>query len=437
MNILLLCVRTGRGVDARTVSDHLEAFQRYSRHQVCELSFFRELPSALDLEQFDAVVIHYTVAIGWMPSHYLSETSRRRLRAYGGLKVLFIQDEYHGVRQFHEQLRSLGIDLLFTVVPQAEIEKVYPAAELPGLTKVNNLTGYVPESLVTLPVAPIAERPIDVGYRSRQPPFWLGELAYEKWQIAERFRQHAAGRGLRLDLSYVEGERLYGEAWTQFIARCKAVLGVESGASVFDFDGSIRAAVEAYTAEHPQATFEEVQRKFLAPHEGRVRYNQISPRCFEAAALRTAMVLYEGQYSGVLEPWRHYVPLRKDFSNFDEVLRALRDADKLQQIADRAYEEVARNEAYSYRHFVGRFDELVHRECERRGKKSGAPYSRARYLGQLARSPHYVAHRMYSPLFQRLLLAPGRRRVMMKIWHGIPPRERERIRPLLRWLLGR
>jgi hypothetical protein len=332
----------------------------------------------------------------------------------------------------------MGIDVLFTCVPEGEIDKVYPSAALPGLTKVNNLTGYVPESLIHVKAPLIAQRPIDVGYRTRRPPHWLGQLGYEKWQIAERFAHHAEGSGLRLNLSSVEGERLYGAGWTGFITSCKSVLGSESGSSVFDFDGTVRVAVEQFVASHPNATFEEVQRTFLRPHEGRVNYGQISPRCFEAAALRTAMVLYEGKYSGILQASRHYIPLKKDFSNFDAVLETLRDVRKLQQIADCAYEEVARNEAYSYRAFVALFDGVVAREFERRGKtRTRSPYTPAKYVGQLARSPGYVAHRLYAPVFQWLLLAPGRRQFMMKIWYGLPPRQREFIRPLLRILLGR
>ena len=438
LNVLLLCNRTGRSVDARTVTDHLDAFGRYSRHRIQELSFLRELPAALDLAQFDVVVIHYTIAIGWLSDHYFSPASRQKVREFGGLKVLFIQDEYRAVRQLHETLRFMKMDLLFTCVPEGEIEKVYPAAALPGLAKVNNLTGYVPQSLLGMKVERTARRPIDVGYRTRKYPYWLGELAYEKWQIAERFAGRAAGTGLALNFSYEEGERLYGPAWTRFIASCKAVLGVESGSSVFDFDGSLQKSVEDYVAAHPAATFEEVQARFLAPYERRIRYNQISPRCFESAALRTAMVLYEGEYSGVLRPWRHYVPLRKDFGNFQEVLDALKDSRKLQEIADCAFEEVAQNQAYSYRAFIGRFDDAVEREFAHRGlHRSASPYSRAGYLGQIARSPFYMAHRVYSRAFQWLLLGPSRRRVMMKLWYSIPGQARESVRPLLRWILGR
>src|SRR5690606_3422536 len=79
-------------------------------------------------------------------------------------------------------------------------------------------------------------------------------------------------------------------------------------------------------------------------------------------ALRTAMVLYEGNYSGILKPWRHFIPLQKDFGNFNEVVAALRDDGLLQQIADRTYNEVALNPLYSYGEFVKLFDSVVERE---------------------------------------------------------------------------
>ncbi|MBT8506740.1 hypothetical protein B1F79_04690 [Coxiella-like endosymbiont of Rhipicephalus sanguineus] len=51
----------------------------------------------------------------------------------------------------------------------------------------------------------------------------------------------------------------------------------------------------------------------------KIDYNQISPRHFEAVATKTLQILYEGEYSNILKPWVHYVPLKKDYSNFDEV----------------------------------------------------------------------------------------------------------------------
>lgn len=437
LNILLLCNRPVRNADAATVTDHLDAFGRYSRNRVRELSFLRGLPSALDLAQFDVLVIHYSIAIGYLSEHYISPKSKARVRDFPGLKVVFIQDEYRAIGAVIEALRFMRVDLLFTCVPEAEIEKVYPAESLPGLVKINNLTGYVPEALLHAVTAPLAARPIDVGYRTRKPPYWLGELGYEKWSISDRFEEHARGSGLKMDLSHRESKRIYGKAWIGFLSQCKAMLGVESGASVFDFDGKLQRKVDEYVAANPDAGFREVQTKFLRPYEGLIRLNQISPRCFECAALGTAMVLYEGEYSGVLKPWRHYVPLRKDFSNFAQVLELLKDTVRLQEMADRARQEIGRNPDYSFAGFIARFDDAVGREyASRKLKRAALPYSPGRYWVQIAASPLYVAHRISSAMFQYMLLGTPLRGVLFGLWGRIPLNARDAVRPLLR-LLGR
>src|SRR5690606_11640045 len=147
--------------------------------------------------------------------------------------------------------------------------------------------------------------------------------------------------GLVCDISYREEDRLYGNAWIKFLSRCKAVLGVESGASVFDFTGDIQRNVERHLARDPTATFETLRDLYFRDAEGKISLAQISPRSFESAALRTLMILYDGEYSGILVPWRHYVPLRKDHSNMDEVVAALRDPVRCREIVDCAYREVA------------------------------------------------------------------------------------------------
>jgi hypothetical protein len=163
------------------------------------------------------------------------------------------------------------------------------------------------------------------------------------------------------------------------------MLGVESGASVFDFTGQIQARVEKYLAIHPDADFEEIQGRFFRAEEGKIRLNQISPRCFEAAALRTAMVLYEGEYSGILKPWRHYIPLKKDFSNFGEVLDAIRDVDRLQALASRTYDEIACNAQYSYATLAAQTDDVIERIAAQKGHRGRLPkYSRDEFDAVIA-----------------------------------------------------
>jgi hypothetical protein len=87
--------------------------------------------------------------------------------------------------------------------------------------------------------------------------------------------------------------------------------------------------------------------------------NQVSPRVFEAVAVRTALVLFEGKYSGVVEPDTHFIPLRKDFGNIDEVLAKVQDDSYLEALTARAHRDVIGSGNYSYRTFVGAFDQTV------------------------------------------------------------------------------
>lgn len=352
--LLVLC--DYRPHEAATVIDHIQALRRWSRYDVFVLPMFGDLPDDLDLDAFDGLVIHYNVVMS--NSAYLSPLARWRVSRFRGVKAAFIQDEYRFVDLTVSVLRTLGVQVLFTCLPQDQVHLVYPVSALPDLKRtVTVLTGYVPDQLLALPVRPYDERTTDVSYRARRLPAWLGSLAQEKSAIADRFVADAAEYGLAVDISCREEDRLYGDAWIDLIGRSKAMLGVESGASVFDFDGSIEREVREYSAAHPDALFQELHRLFLAPVDGRIRLNQISPRCFEAAALGTLMVLYPGEYSGVLQPWRHYVPLEKDHSNMAEVVQAIRDPDTWERISTQARREVALDSRYSFRAMVQAVDD--------------------------------------------------------------------------------
>jgi hypothetical protein len=178
--------------------------------------------------------------------------------------------------------------------------------------------------------------------------FWLGRLAQEKWTIAERFLADARKFGLVCDISTREEDRLYGKDWANFLGNCKAILGTESGASIVDIDGGIRATVDGALRKNPALTFEDVERQFLLSIDGKFSMAQISPRCFEAAASKTLMILYEGSYSGRLEAWKHYVPLKKDHSNMSVVIDVLRDDARAQAIIENAYNDCALGSRNSY-----------------------------------------------------------------------------------------
>jgi hypothetical protein len=351
----------------RTIVDNVAALAERSRFRVDVLNLFfggsrgggLEIPADLRFSEYQAIVIHPTVS--YNPDNLASLDARRRekLRNYQGVKVLLKQDEHYRTGHVLDHLMQTGYDVLATCFQPGEAQKVYPPKMLPDLKLLHVLTGYVTDDMLELNSAPLARRPIDVGYRGSRQPWYFGRLAYEKREIGERFLTEGARLGLRMDISSRWEDRFFGREWYDFLGCCKATLGVESGASIVDFDGEAERTTTEYLRTHPGASFDDLEVMVLGPYTDNVSYRAISPRHFEAAACRTLQILYEGQYQGVFRPWIHYLPLRRDFTNLDEVVRVLRDPAASQAIVERAFTEIVANPAYHYRSFVAAIDEAI------------------------------------------------------------------------------
>ena len=355
LKFLLLCdYREGT---AGTIIDHIFGIQKYSRHDITIVSSLGDLPGEVNLNLYDGLIIHYSLVA--CLDVYISPTTRLAIRQFRGFKVAYIQDDYRFINDSVRAFRAMRINALFGLAPVDIINYVYDPKMLPGVVRKTVLAGYVPVDLTKRDVPPLSARPIDVGYRARKLPAWMGAHTLQKWQIADRFIADAVHYDLKCDISYEESARIYGEEWITFLTNCRAVLGTESGASICDFNGDIQRNVEAHLSSNPNASFEELRDLYFKDEDWKYPMNVISPRCFEAAALRTLMILYEGGYSGRLQPWRHYIPLAKDHSNMTDVVALLRDPARAQDIIDRAYEEVALNPDNHFEAMVHELDEVI------------------------------------------------------------------------------
>lgn len=303
------------------------------------------------LECFDVVIVHYSVRLSM--ADYISPAYAAALEQYSGVKALFLQDEYEGTEMARQWMERLGIHVLFTCVPDESVDQVYPRARFPRLVTQRVLTGYVPAALeAERPTRPLADRPNHIIYRGRPLPYWYGDLGREKYVIGQGMRAICEQRGVPCDIEWAEEARIYGDKWYDFLESGRATLGSESGSNVFDDHRHIMNGIKAALAENPGLTYEEARQRFLVEHEGKVRMNQVSPRVFEAIVSRTALVLFRGEYSGVVQPDVHFIPLEKDFSNADEVLAKLEDLPALEAMTTRAYEDVVASRAWSYQSFA-------------------------------------------------------------------------------------
>ncbi|MDF1610281.1 hypothetical protein PZ897_19025 [Hoeflea sp. YIM 152468] len=338
-------------VFTNAVLEHLNSFRMIPGVRVAFMPFMKQTVPNVEFDFFDIVMIHYSVRVAFenYPPDFVEMLSR-----YAGLKVLFVQDEYDFTETTRSFIERAGIDLVFTCVPAAEIEKIYPASRFPDTRFINVLTGYVPASAPAdlSGTRPLADRQVAIAYRGRELPYCYGDLGREKFSIAQLVKSHCDLKGVPCDIETTEGKRLYGSAWSEFVESSRATLITESGATCFDWDGSLRRSVDAFLARNPGADYDTV--RAAIPELGRVDalMNQISPRVFEAISSGTVLIGFDGNYAGVLKPGRHFIPLSKDGGNLDEVLHQLNDQDLVERLRRQAFEEIVTTGRFGYPAFA-------------------------------------------------------------------------------------
>lgn len=424
-------------VHVKTIADYLESFHRFSRHNVSYVSSFAKCH--FDLDYFDAVVLHYSVRV--CKAGTLSASFAEAIKKYQGLKVLFIQDEYDHTNFAQQSILDLGIGLVFTCVPTESIAKVYPLERFAGVKFVNVLTGYIPIEISRMKAfAPIRQRSILIGYRGRNIGYSYGDLGQEKVFIGARMKEICAARGLATDIAWEESDRIYGNGWFDFLGKCKATLGTESGSNVFDFDGTLHPAIKAEVQRNPKISYEEIRAKYLQDREGKIVMNQISPKVFEAIACRTALVLFEGRYSDVLKPGAHFIVLKKDFSNIDEVLSKLHDDAFLEAMTERAYGDIIGSERYTYKAFVQLVDATLDANWRpvKREQTDWLPLPPCDALPTFREAyqknfqPHVLRRAWHQmPGFVRAIINRDR---LKRIWSAFPSPVRTLCRPILQFI---
>ena len=343
---------------AAMIMDLVSAFRSHSGFKVWAVNVELGFPKALRDCEFQIIVLHYSL-FGWLP-FFLSEEFLEYLAESGNsYKIAFFQDEYRYWPERSDLMRRYKVDCVYTCIEPAYYKETYQR-----YTNASRLftyiPGYVSDDMVKWAgevITPDRERTMDIGYRGRQSYHYMGRAAREKHEIGTRFLELASGLGLKMDIASEEHKRIYGKRWLAFLANCRAVLGVEAGVSIFDIDNVVIPQYQQMVARKPDVTFEEIYDKLLFQYDGKgVYYRTISPRAFEAAAVCTCQILFEGWYSGILKPMVHYIPLKKDFSNFDEVIAMFRDESLRRELTDNAYRDLIASGQYSYQQFIKSFD---------------------------------------------------------------------------------
>ncbi|MGE0275052.1 MAG: hypothetical protein AB7G68_00730 [Nitrospiraceae bacterium] len=358
MRILVLYWENNPDRCRLTVRQHLYALQVYTeKHQIIYWNaclgipaWFRWMPGT------DVVILHTTLlCMRWGDPAEFRELKERMawLSTLDVVKIAVPQDEYDHAEILDEWLYNLGISVVFSNFGDESRQLLYPRS-IETAAFLQCFTGYIDQNTAEAlrpRLRPLKNRALDIVYRARRLPYWFGSHGQMKHEISDVVGEAARRRGLVVDMSTKDEDAVLGEQWLGFLSSSRAVLGCESGSSVLDARGMVREEIRRAMQANPVLTFDEVSRRMPVGWDS-YEFFAISPRHFEAVMTKTGQVLLEGRYNGVLQAWRHYIPLKRDFSNLDQVLDVVRDTDRLQQMVDRTYEEIVERGRYTYRQFA-------------------------------------------------------------------------------------
>lgn len=366
LNAILLLYHHPPVAYAPTVMDSVNSFAQYSQFKVYSVNTYLGYPKLLDDIKFKVIILHYSMF--GSANYFLSSQFLQLLdRSTDSYKIAVWQDECYNFRQRANFANRYKIDCVYTILDPKYFDEVY-FKRCPSVKKVfQTLTGYVSEQMVqkaTQFEKPYKERTVDVGYRARQVPSYLGLGGQEKIEIADKFSSHANGLGLNLDIKYLEEDRIYGDKYWSWLGNLKAILGAESGGSIFDLDSEVYdewrrrqgKVGNLWVLGSRQIPYAEMPPELIKKYENKIQYRAISPRYFEAAAFRICQVLYLGEYNGILKPWVHYLPLERDFANFHQIIKLMQN-EKGQEVRADAYKDLIASGKYTFQKFIESFDE--------------------------------------------------------------------------------
>lgn len=351
LNILVLHSLGDPATVAAFLNHHVFALRRNCpEHNYLYHDTGLPLPTYVSELAFDAIILDVSfLAARWFGAKVFEKTKKAYafVRDSSAVKIAFPQDEYDCHVLLDNWLCDWRVDVVFSVISSGW-DVLYPRYHQMGDIRLG-YTGYIDESLIDRVSKPFLERSIDIGYRARKLPPYFGRLGEAKWTIGRDVAVRARDAGLRVDIEVGDRGTLLGDAWLDFIADSKFTLGANSGSSLLDPTGDVQHRVRNYLASHPGAPFDDVERACFPGKDGRHSFTAISPRVLEAALLDSAQILVDGEYSGIVKPGEHFIPIRSDAANFPEVLEAMSDRLLVEAMIRRCREAVLSVDALRYR----------------------------------------------------------------------------------------
>lgn len=332
MNILILYFGP---IKINSIKDHLFSFKNYTNNNCFYWDCRYQIPETILSDQLDCIILHTTfLCIRY--SKNLDELIKTTsvLDKYNVPVIALPQDEYDRNLLLNNWLKSIKNLYLIGTNFISQKNTLYKHFTSENVKFIPVFPAYIDNKTIELVKKQSVKKEIDICYRANKLGYWFGFIGNIKVKLSSIFDGIAYKYpDLKIDVNTKDSSILKGDDWILFLLKSRCILGCESGSSI------LIETADDYS-DNSESTFE--------PY----KFYTISGRHFEAALTKTCQLLVEGEYEGILKPWIHYIPIKKNFDNLDEVISKVKDIGYCKQLAEKTYNDIVKSDQYSYKHFV-------------------------------------------------------------------------------------
>jgi hypothetical protein len=373
--IRLAILYVGYSVRSSYYDDWLDAFLLHDGVSARSLNLFsqsdrRQLPALLATSDL-AVILHSGTGD---TLDYVLEVTPDLMRRKCPL-VVFMGNEFNApwlpFANRRAWLREVGAEFVATQLLEATGAWLYEGSGARVIGVPHGLNDRIFRT-----ISPRQSRRIDIGTRAFPYPIYVGNQLRN--DLIERTREISGKLGLNIDIR--TDDRLTRDEWAGFLNRSRFTVATEAGSTNLERDDARAFAIRDFLRErrrgfaiNPASSIRGfarhlpwTTRQWILRNLARINVTHeaievdreihgevidrffsgtatttpsgtcISSRHFDAIGCGTVQLLVEGEYNGILKAGVHYLPLRKDFSNLEDVLRSVADVHFANDIAESA-----------------------------------------------------------------------------------------------------
>jgi|GEM_PF-2405533 hypothetical protein len=344
------------------IRHHLETLENSDiEHHIIYCNVFSGVPPWLKYLPMDVLILHTTLlCLRWTEYFSNLKWNLRWIKHIKCVKIAIPQDEYDHSEILDQWMYELNIPCILTNFNEEHRARLYPLMH-DKAKFYKCLTGYINPEIAKKHQKDLSAhnaRSNDIVYRATRLPYWFGSHGQLKCDIADIFSSAAKSCELNYDISTSPKDTIIGDQWFDFLGSSRTVIGCESGSSVLDRRGEIKAKIQWIMNQHHSISIQELD-SLLPKSWDSYRFFAVSPRHFEAIITKTCQVLVEGNYDDILIKNKHYIPIKRDFSNLDEVINKIKDNKLVESIAESAYTDIYLNGKYTYFDFAKLIEDVI------------------------------------------------------------------------------